>query len=281
MKQIVSIAMYFIFVCAASALPEMKITPIITPGAIATEGSLMTGSPTTQIGHTGCNLLTNFGAAIKLEFKIGATPVEVSNFGFDSATFSVVRYKSSTSTTTTPLNNISFGAYNYGGGSSPWIVARNASGTQISSSGSIVSTNLSGVSSCLFLQHNIPLGTSTRPVMTDVGDYYEYRWNFVGHYTYQGITYSFPASVNPTIVKVQVIPDLNQFAAPENPSKWFSIGLHASTNLNAWFPVPGVLVETPLPTSPNAMIALVEGKTIPGIDQSVQSKRLFLRWEQK
>jgi hypothetical protein len=265
---------------AIPGTPTVKVIAVIVPGATATESTLTTGSPTAALAVSGCNLLQNFGTAMSFQFLVGNTPIEVSNFGFDSASFSLVRYRASTTTTTTPLSNLAYGAYNYGGTSFPWMVARNASDVQVSASGQIVGTTLQAVSKFMMLQQNIAFNGTTRPVMTTIGDYYEFQWNLVGHYTYLGTTYSLPATLNPLKVKIQVFPNLPSFNNSGSPSTWSTIALYSSTDLNSWFPVPAVTIVSPLPTSPSSLIALANGKTIPGIDPIVQSQKLFLRWQQ-
>jgi hypothetical protein len=261
-----------------AAEPTVKVIAVIVPGATATEATLSTHGPTAALAVSGCNLMQKFGIAMSFQFLENGTPVQVSNFVIDSATYSVVRYRQSDSTAVTVLSN-PFGSYISGGAARPLVLARNTSNVKVSGENvAIANTTLQGVSTFLMLEQEIPLNNGTRTRMAIVGDSYEFQWNIVGRYRYSNQDYSFPVTINSIKVKIQVVPNLPGFVPVT--SAWSAIRLHASTDLTGWFPVPEISIPQPLPLGVTELLALSSGKTVTGISQVDRQKKFFLRWEQ-
>jgi hypothetical protein len=134
-------------------------------------------------------------------------------------------------------DNQSLGAYNEPGNSSkPDMVAYNTGGTRVSLNGTqTIGTTVANASSFLILDHEVGLGTPSRPYFSGpMGESYRFENDVFGTVTYLGNTSDFAVPVEQTRVDIRLYPNNYRLQVSENLANWFD-ATHPS---NMYVPYP-------------------------------------------
>lgn len=236
---------------------------------------------TVVIGQAGSNQVTSFQTALQFEFLVEGSPVNVSNFKMTRGDFTLVRNGSIVPN----WNKSAFGSYHPIDQGSPDYLPFNAAGASVMPTGMnqwVSDLNgdglgvvLPSVSKFQVVNHPVGLGTTTRPLLSAVGDYYTLWYDIVINYQYGEGSYTKTFTPSETVVSILVTNNVDTWnGGSTKPTK---IVLELSDNLADW-QVADVSVPTPLPKVVPNIIALVPKTTsVPGLS----ADRRFYRFKQE
>jgi len=253
---------------------NVKITRAVVINGNADASSLGVAPSALAIGVTGANNVDSIGVALRFQFvdKITGAPVNVTNFTFSSATYTLINTGAATTWT-----NVADGAYNPAGDTSvPDMVSYDMAGAKVSADGQqIVGTTIPIMSKFELTNQLITLGAA-RPKFSASGQYYRLERTLGLSYTYGGQSYTHTIAPSDSFVQVTVQPDMVGFSSGGSVGP-FQIRLMASVDLQNWVPVPvNGPIPYPLPIDPKVVIAMAP-TVIPGL--TVNGK-LFLRFQE-